>query len=132
MSPLRWTCKSTRQLAALLTAQGRPLSHRVVGELLHSLGYSLQANAKMVEGTQHADRDAQFRHINARVKYHLGRGFPVVSVDTSVLTVLRPASGSTTSSSPNWAGLSPTGSTASARTPAGTAWASTTTPPHSP
>ncbi|EQD58977.1 Rhodopirellula transposase family protein, partial [mine drainage metagenome] len=82
LSPLRWTCKSTRQLAAALTAQGRPVSHRVVGELLWSLGFSLQANAKTVEGKQHPDRDAQFRHINARVKSHLRRGLPVLSVDT--------------------------------------------------
>jgi hypothetical protein len=82
MSPLRWTCKSTRQLAATLTAEGRPVSHRLVGELLRFLGYSLQANVKTVEGKQHPDRDAQFRHINAKVKEYLSQDLPVLSVDT--------------------------------------------------
>ena len=65
MSPLRWTCKSTRQLAEALAQQGFSVSHRVVGELLPHLGYSLQAMAKTLEGKQHPDRDAQFRYINA-------------------------------------------------------------------
>jgi transposase len=65
MSPLRWTCKSTRQLAEALARQGFSVSHRVVGELLHHLGYSLQAMAKTLEGKQHPDREAQFRSINA-------------------------------------------------------------------
>src|SRR6266849_6452667 len=63
MSPLRWTCKSTRQLALALSAAGHPISHRVVGELLGSMGYSLQANVKTREGKDHPDRDAQFRYI---------------------------------------------------------------------
>ncbi len=81
-SPLRWTTKSTRTLADTLTAQGHPVSHVRVGELLHALGYSLQANAKVVEGKQHPDRDAQFRHINATVRRFFKTGDPVVSVDT--------------------------------------------------
>lgn len=64
ISPLRWTCKSTRHLAEALEQQGFTASHRLVGEMLHHLGYSLQANAKNLEGKQHPDRDAQFRYIN--------------------------------------------------------------------
>jgi hypothetical protein len=82
MSPLRWTCKSTRQLAQTLTATGHPISHRVVGELLASMGYSLQANVKTKEGTSHPDRDAQFRYINKQVRRFLAGGLPVISVDT--------------------------------------------------
>jgi len=82
MSPLRWTCKSTRQLAQTLTATGHPISHRVVGELLGSMGYSLQANVKTKEGTRHPDRDAQFRYINKQVHRFLAGGLPVISVDT--------------------------------------------------
>ncbi len=68
MSPLRWTCKSTRQLALALTEQGHAISHTVVSELLQELGYSLQANAKTIEGKQHPDRDAQFQYINRQTK----------------------------------------------------------------
>src|SRR5512135_1330096 len=82
MSPLRWTCKSTRQLAEALTRQGFSVSHRVVGELLHHLGYSLQAMAKTLEGKQHPDRDAQFRYINAICGRYLAEGQPVIAVDT--------------------------------------------------
>jgi transposase len=82
MSPLRWTCKSTRQLAEALAEQGFSVSHRVVGELLHHLGYSLQAMAKTLEGKQHPDRDAQFRYINATCNRYLAEGQPVISVDT--------------------------------------------------
>jgi hypothetical protein len=82
MSPLRWTTKSTRQLADALTADGHPVSHVRVGELLHGLGYSLQSNAKAVEGKQHLDRDAQFRHIHDTAKRYLKAGDPVISVDT--------------------------------------------------
>ena len=63
MSPLRWTCKSTSHLAEALGQQGFIASHRLVGEMLHHLGYSLQSNAKNLEGKQHPDRDAQFRYI---------------------------------------------------------------------
>ena len=82
MSPLRWTCKSTRQLAEALASRGYSVSHPTVAEMLHHLGYSLQANAKTLEGSQHPDRDAQFRYIQRRVKDRLARSLPVVSVDT--------------------------------------------------
>ena len=82
MSPLRWTCKSTRQLADALTAQGHPASHWLVGALLRAAGYSLQANAKRLEGAHHPDRDAQFRYLNDLAKSFLAEGLPVVSVDT--------------------------------------------------
>lgn len=82
MSPLRWTCKSTRQLSTELVHQGYGVSHVTVAELLHRLDYSLQANAKTLEGAEHQDRDDQFHYINERVKAFLGRGQPVISVDT--------------------------------------------------
>ena len=82
MSPLRWTCKSTRQLSAELVRQGYGVSHVTVAELLHRLDYSLQANAKMLEGADHEDRDDQFHYINEKVKGFLRRGQPVISVDT--------------------------------------------------
>jgi len=81
-SPLRWTCKSTRTLAATLTAQRHPVSHVKVAQLLQGLGYSLQGNRKTEEGADHPDRDAQFRHINAAVRRALAKGTPVLSVDT--------------------------------------------------
>jgi len=81
-SPLRWTCKSTRQLADALSAQGHAVSHALVAALLHELDFSLQANAKTIAGKQHPDRDAQFRYINEQVRRHLQRGDPVISVDT--------------------------------------------------
>jgi len=81
-SPLRWTCKSTRRLAQELTAQGHPLGPTSVRHLLKEAGYSLQANRKTREGRSHPDRDAQFRHINRRVKAQQRRGEPAISVDT--------------------------------------------------
>lgn len=81
MCPLRWTTKSTRRLADELRRQGYEISHVTVGELLHQMGYSLQANAKENEGAQHPDRDAQFRHLNDEVTEHLAAGEPVISVD---------------------------------------------------
>jgi hypothetical protein len=81
-SPLRWTCKSLRKLADELRSQGHQVSHVVVGELLKAQGYSLQANAKTLEGGEHPDRDAQFIQINARVGAALEAGEPVISVDT--------------------------------------------------
>jgi len=81
-SPLRWTCKSTRTLAATLTAQRHPVSHATVAQLLRVRGYSLQGNRRTEEGADHPDRDAQFRHINAAVQRALAQGTPVLSVDT--------------------------------------------------
>lgn len=81
MSPLRWTCKSTRQLAAALAAQGHQVSHQTVAALLADLGYSLQAPRKLLEGTSHPDRDAQFAYLNAQVEDTLAAEQPVVSVD---------------------------------------------------
>jgi Rhodopirellula transposase DDE domain len=80
-SPLRWTCKSTRELAEALTAQGHPVSDDTVGRLLREQGYRLQRTVKTLEGAQHADRDAQFRYLNEQARAHLGAGQPVVSVD---------------------------------------------------
>jgi transposase len=82
MSPLRWTTKSTRNLAAELTRQGHKVSADTVGDLLREEGFSLQSNAKTIEGKQHPDRDGQFRYINEQVRDHQAAGAPVVSVDT--------------------------------------------------
>ena len=81
MSPLRWTLKSTRILATELARLGHRAGANLVGELLRYMGYSLQANAKVTEGAQHPDRDAQFCYINDRAAEHLGAGEPVISVD---------------------------------------------------
>lgn len=81
-SPLRWTCKSARTLAAQLTRQQHPVSHMKVAQLLHEQGYSLQGNRKTEEGAQHPDRDAQFHHINTQVQRAMAKGTPVISVDT--------------------------------------------------
>ena len=70
-SPLRWTCLSTRNLAGTLTAAGRACSAPTVARLLKAEGYSLQGNAKVAEGAQHPDRDAQFRYIAARAREFL-------------------------------------------------------------
>jgi hypothetical protein len=82
MSPLRWTCKSTRSLAAELTAENHPVSHEKVAQLLRGLNYSLQGNRKTEEGQDHPDRDAQFQYINEQVRRALASGRPVISVDT--------------------------------------------------
>src|SRR5512135_453954 len=82
MSPLRWTTKSTRTLAAELTRQGHRVSADTVAAMLHAEGFSLQGNAKTLEGTQNPDRDAQFHYINTQVKDYQTAGDPVVSVDT--------------------------------------------------
>jgi len=81
-SPLRWTCKSTYQLAEELQNQGHAISHPQVGKLLAQLGYSLQANKKSKEGTSHPDRNAQFAHINREVQRFHAQEQPVISVDT--------------------------------------------------
>jgi len=80
-SPLRWTCKSVRKLATELSLRGHHMSHQLVSELLHELGYSLQANRKTREGGDHPDRDAQFEYVNAQAERFLAAGEPVVSVD---------------------------------------------------
>ncbi|MBP5910710.1 ISAzo13 family transposase, partial [Streptomyces sp. LBUM 1478] len=82
MSPLRWTTKSLRILADELTGQGHPVSAMTVGRLLKDNGFSLQAQAKTLEGEQHPNRDAQFRYINEQVKRHRADDEPVISVDT--------------------------------------------------
>jgi hypothetical protein len=135
-SPLRWTTKSLRHLAGELTRQGHPVSAPTAGNLLRENGFSLQGNAKTLEGDQHPDRDAQFRYINEQVKDHQAAGEPVISVDTkkrSSWAGCRWAGGSgarrasrcrwrtTASSSPArmWSRRSRTGSTTSPATPAG-------------
>src|SRR5690242_19538199 len=82
MSPLRWTVKSTRNLAGELARQGHRVSADTVGDLLRAEGFSLQGNAKTLEGTRHPDRDAQFRYISEQVKTYQDGGSPVISVDT--------------------------------------------------
>ena len=82
MSPLRWTCKSTRELSAALQAKGFEISPSLVGELLHAMGFSLQGTSKQKEGRQHADRDAQFHYLNGTATERLAAGEPVISVDT--------------------------------------------------
>lgn len=88
MTPLRWTCKSTRTLAKELKRQGFQVSHTKVCKLLKKKGYSLQANRKTREGKQHPDRNAQFEYINRRVTACRRRGQPAVSVDTKKKEVL--------------------------------------------
>jgi len=89
-SPLRWTCLSTRTLAVALDALGHRVSHTVVAELLHALGYSLQGNVKTREGRQHPDRDAQFRYIARQVRAAHRRGHPAISVDTKKKELVGP------------------------------------------
>ena len=89
MSPLRWTCKSLRQLAAELVARGHRVSRTVVGELLKAQKFSLQANRKTNEGGDRPDRDAQFSHINQSVAAALLAQEPVISVDTKKKGVLQ-------------------------------------------
>jgi len=81
-SPLRWTCKSVTNLASELQQQGFHVGRTKVSELLRAAGYSLQANRKTREGTDHPDRDAQFEHINRRVRASRRGGRPAISVDT--------------------------------------------------
>ena len=81
-TPLRWTCKSVRQLAAELQRLGHQTSHRMVADLLHQMDYSLQANQKTLEGSSHPDRDAQFHHISDKIREFQTDRQPVISVDT--------------------------------------------------
>lgn len=89
-SPLRWTSKSVRKLAEELGRLGHRVSHRLVAELLHELDYSLQANRKVLEGSQHPDRDAQFEYLNAQVHQHLAAGEPALSVDAKKKELVGP------------------------------------------
>ena len=82
MSPLKWTSKSLRNLAAALCARGHRIGHDSVAALLKTLGYSLQGNRKTLEGSHHVDRDAQFLHIAETVKAAITAGQPAISVDT--------------------------------------------------
>jgi hypothetical protein len=90
MSPLRWTCKSTRKLATALTDQGHKVSHTTVAQLLADLDYSLQGTRKTLEGAAHPDRDAQFRYINRCVKVFQRAGQPVISVDAKKKELVGP------------------------------------------
>ena len=81
MSPLRWCCKSLRNISSILKEKGHKLSYRVVGEILKNMGYSLQSNRKTNEGGSHPDRDAQFNYINETVKEYINNEQPVISVD---------------------------------------------------
>ncbi len=89
-SPLRWTVKSLRRLSAELKAKGHDVSRTLVSRLLKSLGYSLQANRKTMEGGSHPDRNAQFEHINAQTEQRLEAGNPVISVDTKKKELVGP------------------------------------------
>ncbi len=89
-SPLRWTTKSVRNLADELGQQGHKASHRMVAELLHELGYSLQANRKTLEGSAHPDRNAQFEHLHRAIQLQLSLGEPVISVDTKKKELVGP------------------------------------------
>src|SRR5450755_1606332 len=82
MSLLVWTTKSTRNLADALTKLRHRVSDRTVARMLTDLGFSLQGNTKVLEGSQHADRDAQFRYLHGQVTEHAAAGQPVISVDT--------------------------------------------------
>jgi len=81
-SALCWTTLSVRKLATELTAAGHRVSQETVAKLLHAEGFSLQGNAKTIEGGQHVDRDAQFSYLNAQATAHLDSSEPVISVDT--------------------------------------------------
>ncbi len=82
MSLLRWTLKSTYELARDLQGSGFRVSAELVRRLLHQMGYSLQASAKQNEGTTHPDRDGQFRYLNDLAAGQVSAGQPVISVDT--------------------------------------------------
>lgn len=88
MKPLQWTSKSLRKIAAQAKAEGFDVSHQLVGELLKTLGYSLQSNRKTDEGGKHVDRDAQFEYINATASRFLKAKDPVISVDCKKKEVL--------------------------------------------
>ena len=89
-SPLRWTTKSLRRLAEELGRQGHAVSHQTVADLLRDLGYSLQANRKVLEGTSHPDRNAQFEHLNRAVELQFALGEPVIAVDKKKKELIGP------------------------------------------
>src|SRR5215213_7333752 len=89
-SPRRWTCKSVRTLAEELRGIGHQVSHQLVAELLHELEYSLQANRKVLEGSQHPDRNAQFEYLNDQVQQQVGAGQPAISVDAKKKELVGP------------------------------------------
>jgi transposase len=89
-SPLRWTCKSVRKLAEELRGIGHQVSHQLVAELLHELEYSLQANRKVLEGSQHPDRNAQFEYLNDQVQQQVTAGQPAISVDAKKKELVGP------------------------------------------
>lgn len=89
-SPLRWTCKSVRRLSEELRRQGHRICPQKVADLLHDMDYSLQANRKTREGADHPDRNAQFEHINEKVKAFLAAGWPAISVDTKKKELVGP------------------------------------------
>src|SRR6266498_2928517 len=89
-SPLRWTCKSVRKLAEELRGIGHQVSHQLVAELLHELEYSLQANRKVLEGSQHPDRNAQFEYLNQQVQAQVAAGEPAISVDAKKKELIGP------------------------------------------
>jgi transposase len=80
-SPLLWTCKSLRNLAKELINQGFKVSYHTVWNILEDLGYSLQSNRKLLEGTFHPDRNAQFECINKITKSFIKTIQPVISID---------------------------------------------------
>ena len=90
MSPLRWTTKSTRKLAEELTRRGHRICADTVGDLLREGGFSLQSNAKTLEGKQHPHRDAQFRYLNEQARDHQDGRAPVFSVDTKKKELVGP------------------------------------------
>jgi hypothetical protein len=89
-SPLRWTCKSLRKLTDALREQGHTVSQRVVANLLRTLEYSLQGNRKVLEGSQHPDRNAQFEYLNRQVETQLAVGGPAISVDAKKKELVGP------------------------------------------
>jgi len=82
MTNLRWTCKSTRNLAKELARQNHPVSNRTISTLLQREGFSLQGNRKSKEGSQHPDRNAQFEYIDSKVSVFIENNQPAVSIDT--------------------------------------------------
>ena len=81
-SVLKWSCLSTRTLAAALNKKGFTISHTKVGDLLKEAGFSLQSNTKQIEGANHPDRNKQFMYINKKTELYINSGYPAISVDT--------------------------------------------------